>query len=150
MTATLFAFAPNGTYKVFVAALNAGGPGNLPIVIVGGLAEQPAVFMALQVAMLITDATRENGSTAYSVCVAGSIDCGPKLASGSAIGIVATGWQPAGFPARHVAALITSILGFVLLPAYSVLVAGSTAIRNSWSGAEGGRTRQELVLVALQ
>jgi len=78
------------------------------------------------------------------------MDCGPRLASGSAIGIVATGWQPAGFAARQVAVLMTSILGFVLLPAYSVWVARSTAIKNSCSGAEGGSTRQEPVEMALQ
>src|SRR5260221_6591111 len=115
ITATLFARLPNGTYRVFVVLLTAGGPGNLPTVIVGGLAEQPAVCVALQVAMLITEARLENGSVAYSVCVAGSMDCGAKLACGSAIGIIATGRQPDGFPARQVAVLTTSILGFVPL-----------------------------------
>src|SRR5260221_11114501 len=76
MTATLFARPPNGTYRVFVVLLNAGGPGNLPTVIVGGLAEQPAVCVALQVAMLITDARLENGSVAYSLRVTGAMDCG--------------------------------------------------------------------------
>src|SRR5215472_7806195 len=70
MTAILFESLPTGTYRDFVVLLNAGGPGNVPTLIVGQLAEQPAVCVALQVAVLITDARSVNGSVAYSVCVA--------------------------------------------------------------------------------
>ena len=46
----------------------APGPGRS--VIVGRLSAQPAVWVALQVAVLITETVPENGSEAYSVWVA--------------------------------------------------------------------------------
>src|SRR5215470_1793888 len=150
MTATLFALGPNGTYMVRVAVSTTGGPGNLPTVIVGRLAEQPAVWCALQAAVSITETVSEDGSEAYRVCVAGSKDCVPMLASGSAIGMAATGAQPDTWAALQVAASITSIRDLDRFPAYTVPVAGSTAKRNSWSGAVLGRIRQPLDVVALQ
>src|SRR5579862_2915877 len=55
---------PNGTYRLWVAGLSVGGPGFTPTLIVGGAAAQPAVWVALQVAVLITETVFEKGSEA--------------------------------------------------------------------------------------
>ena len=85
------------------------------MVIVGATWSHPAVSVALQWAMLIADTVSENGSDAYSVCVLRSID--PTFACGSAMGTSATGAQPERCLALHVAPSITSISGWLRLPA---------------------------------
>ena len=79
------------------------------------VAAQPAVSLALHVAVLITATVPADGSAAYRVWVASST--APTLAIGCPIGISATGAQPERFPAWQVAPLSTSIWGRLLLPA---------------------------------
>jgi hypothetical protein len=98
-----------------VAGLSAGGPGLGPMVRVGADLAQPAVWVALQVSVLITLTVPEDGSEAYKVWVAGSI--APTLAKGPAIGIFATGAHPDRSPGWQVAPLITSTCGRLRLPA---------------------------------
>src|SRR5215467_4705209 len=100
---------------VWVAGLIAGTSGNGPIFTVGGCWAQPEVLAALQVAVLIMNTLRDGGSAAYRVWVASSI--APTLAPGSGIGICATGAHPARSAAWQVDALITSICGWLKLPA---------------------------------
>ena len=100
-----------------MAGSSTGGPGPGPIVIVGAALAHPAVWVALQAAVLITEVVLENGSEAYSVWVASSMLPAFTLACGSFIGIVATGAQPDRSPAWQVAPLITSICGRFRLPA---------------------------------
>src|SRR6516164_174606 len=100
---------------VWVAALMAGTPGNGPIVTVGGCWVQPEVLVALQAAVLIMNTLRDGRSAAYRVCVASSI--APTLAPGAATGISATGAHPARCAGWQVAEIITSICGWLRLPA---------------------------------
>src|SRR6516164_9578478 len=100
---------------VCVAGLTAGISGNAPIFTVGGAAAQPEVFSALQTAVLIMNTFVLGGSATYSVWVAASM--APTLAPGSATGTCATGAHPARSVAWQVAALITSICGWLRLPA---------------------------------
>src|SRR5262249_41367050 len=69
----------------------------------------------VQVAWLIRKTLRDGGSAGYRVWVASSI--APTLAPGSGIGICATGAHPARSAAWQVDALITSICGWLKLPA---------------------------------
>src|SRR5215510_10685341 len=100
---------------VWVAGLMAGTPGNGPIVTVGWCWAQPEVLAALQVAVLIMNTFRDGGSAAYRVWVASSI--APTLAPGAATGTSATGAHPARSAALQVAALMTSICGWLRVPA---------------------------------
>ena len=87
--------------------------GDAPILMAGGCWAQPAVFVALQVEVLITDDSSGRGSAAYRVWVASST--APTFAIGCPTGISATGAQPVRFPAWQVAPSSTSIWGRLLL-----------------------------------
>src|SRR6516164_5415229 len=96
ITATLLKtlILPNGTYRLRVAGLTTGELGAVPTLMSGGGWAQPVVFVALQVAVLITATVLERGLEAYSVWVASSMLPTPMLASKFFMGIVATGAQP--------------------------------------------------------
>ena len=98
---------------VWVAVLMTGVFGDAPILMAGGCWAQPVVFLALQVAVLITDTVPADGSAAYRVWVASSTAA--TFAIGCPIGISATGAQPVRFPAWQVAPSSTSIWGRLLL-----------------------------------
>src|SRR6516225_6331746 len=93
-----------GTYSVRVAGLSTGGPGAAPTAVAGGVWAQPVVWVALQVAVLITKTVPLWVSAAYRVWVASS-----TAPTSAGAGISATGAHPDRSLVVQVAPLITSI-----------------------------------------